>query len=70
MLDEFGADNFDIVYPPSSILAEPPVAIVDKNAEAHGTAELAKAYLDYLYSPEGQTIAAQEPLSSGQARSW
>ncbi len=58
VLDEFGADNFDIVYPPSSILAEPPVAIVDKNVEAHGTAELAKAYIDYLYSAEGQTIAA------------
>ena len=58
VLDEFGADNFDIVYPPSSILAEPPVAIVDKNAEARGTADLAKAYLDYLYSPEGQTLAA------------
>ena len=59
VLDEFGADNFDIVYPPSSILAEPPVAVVDKNAEAHGTAEVAKAYLEYLYSPEGQTIAAK-----------
>jgi sulfate transport system substrate-binding protein len=58
VLDEFGADNFDIVYPPSSILAEPPVAIIDKNVEAHGTAEVAKAYLDYLYSAEGQTIAA------------
>ncbi|MEQ1771217.1 MAG: sulfate ABC transporter substrate-binding protein [Devosia sp.] len=58
VLAEFGADNFDIVYPPSSILAEPPVAIVDKNVEAHGTADLAKAYLEYLYSPEGQTIAA------------
>ena len=58
VLDEFGADNFDIVYPPSSILAEPPVAIVDKNVEAHGTADLAKAYLEYLYSAEGQTIAA------------
>jgi ABC-type sulfate transport system substrate-binding protein len=42
VLAEFGADNFDIVYPPSSILAEPPVAIVDKNVEAHGTADLAK----------------------------
>src|SRR6187399_732564 len=50
--DEFGADNFDIVYPPSSILAEPPVAIVDKNVEAHGTADLAKAYLQYLYTAE------------------
>ena len=59
VLDEFGADNFDIVTPPSSILAEPPVAIVDKNVEAHGTAEVAKAYLDYLYSPEGQTLAAK-----------
>ena len=59
VLDEFGADNFDIVYPPSSILAEPPVAVVDKNAEAHGTTEVAKAYLEYLYSPEGQTIAAK-----------
>jgi sulfate/thiosulfate-binding protein len=56
--DEFDADNFDIVYPSSSILAEPPVAVVDKNAETHGTTELAKAYLEYLYSPEGQTLAA------------
>ena len=59
VLDEFGADNFDVVYPPLSILAEPPVAIVDTNVEAHGTADLAKAYLEYLYSAEGQTIAAK-----------
>jgi sulfate/thiosulfate-binding protein len=59
VLAEFGAENFDVVYPPSSILAEPPVAIVDKNVEAHGTADLAKAYIEYLYSPEGQTIAAK-----------
>jgi sulfate transport system substrate-binding protein len=58
VLDEFGPDNFDIVYPPSSILAEPPVAIVDRNAEAHGTTALATEYLSYLYSAEGQTIAA------------
>ena len=59
VLDEFGADNFDIVYPPTSILAEPPVAVVTNNAEAQGTADLAKAYLEYLYTPEGQTIAAK-----------
>lgn len=59
VLDEFGADNFDIVFPPTSILAEPPVAVVDKNAEANGTTELATAYLNYLYSAEGQTIAAR-----------
>jgi len=59
VLDEFGADNFDIVIPPQSILAEPPVAIVDTNVDKHGTRELATAYLEYLYSPEGQTIAAR-----------
>lgn len=59
VLDEFGADYFDVVYPPTSILAEPPVAIVDRNVEADGTADLAKAYIAYLYSPEGQTIAAR-----------
>lgn len=56
---EFGADKFDIVIPPFSILAEPPVALVDKNIEKHGTAKVAKAYLEYLYSPEGQEIAAK-----------
>jgi sulfate/thiosulfate-binding protein len=59
VLEEFGADNFDVVYPPGSILAEPPVAIVDKNAEAHGATDVARAYLEYLYSPEGQTLAAK-----------
>jgi sulfate/thiosulfate-binding protein len=58
-LKEFGADNFEIVTPPLSILAEPPVAVVDKNAKRHGTTEVAKAYLDYLYSDEGQEIAAK-----------
>jgi len=48
-----------IVVPSISILAEPPVAVVDANAAKHGTTEVAKAYLSYLYSPEGQTIAAQ-----------
>jgi sulfate/thiosulfate transport system substrate-binding protein len=58
-LKEFGDDKFDIVTPPLSILAEPPVAVVDKNAKRHGTTEVAKAYLDYLYSDEGQEIAAK-----------
>ncbi|TGV62351.1 sulfate ABC transporter substrate-binding protein, partial [Mesorhizobium sp. M00.F.Ca.ET.149.01.1.1] len=42
-LDEFGADNLDIVYPPTSILAEPPVAVVDANVDAKGTRKVAKA---------------------------
>jgi sulfate transport system substrate-binding protein len=58
-LKEFGDDKFDIVTPPLSILAEPPVAVVDKNAKHHGTTEVAKAYLEYLYSDEGQEIAAK-----------
>jgi len=56
---EFGADKFEIVTPPLSILAEPPVAVVDKVAKRHGTTEVAKAYLEYLYSDEGQEIAAK-----------
>ncbi|HEY4415895.1 MAG TPA: sulfate ABC transporter substrate-binding protein [Verrucomicrobiae bacterium] len=56
---EFGADKFDIVTPPLSILAEPTVAVVEKTAKKHGTAEVAAAYLNYLYSDEGQEIAAR-----------
>ena len=58
-LKEFGEDKFDIVTPSISVLAEPPVAIVDKTARRHGTTEVAKAYLDYLYSDEGQDIAGK-----------
>jgi len=58
-LKEFGADKFDIVYPPISILAEPPVAVVDKVVDKRGTRQVAQAYLEYLYSPEGQDIAAR-----------
>ncbi|MFF7706505.1 sulfate ABC transporter substrate-binding protein [Pseudomonas sp. NPDC007930] len=54
-----GKDQFDIVVPKSSILAEPPVAVVEKTAEANGNGEIAKAYLEHLYSKEGQTIAAE-----------
>jgi sulfate transport system substrate-binding protein len=58
-LKEFGADKFEIVTPSISILAEPPVSVVDKNVKRHGTTEVAKAYLDYLYSDEGQDIAGK-----------
>jgi sulfate transport system substrate-binding protein len=58
-LKEQGKDKFEIVTPPLSILAEPPVSLVDKNADKHGTRALAQAYLEYLYSPEGQEIAAK-----------
>ena len=58
-LEEFGAEGFDVVYPPTSILAEPPVAVVDANVDAKGTRKLAEAYLNYLYSEEGQRLAAK-----------
>ena len=58
-LEELGPDAFDIVTPSLSILAEPPVALVDGNVDRKGTRELAEAYLDYLYSDIGQAIAAK-----------
>jgi sulfate transport system substrate-binding protein len=58
-LNELGKDKLELVVPSVSILAEPPVAVVDKVAAHHGTAAVAKAYLDFLYSPEGQEIAAR-----------
>ncbi len=58
-LKELGADKYQIVVPSLSILAEPPVTVVDKNADKHGTRKVAEAYLDYLYSAEGQEIAAK-----------
>jgi sulfate/thiosulfate-binding protein len=58
-LKEFGPDKFDIVYPTVSILAEPPVAVVDKVADRRGTRSVAEEYLKYLYTPEGQEIAAK-----------
>ncbi len=59
VLDEFGADKFEIVYPPSSVLAEPPVAVVDKNVDKHGTRAAAEAYLNFLYTKPAQEIEAQ-----------
>ncbi|MCX7098298.1 MAG: sulfate ABC transporter substrate-binding protein [Methylococcales bacterium] len=55
-LREFGADKFEIVTPSLSILAEPPVAVVEDVARKHGTVEVATAYLQYLYSKEGQDL--------------
>ncbi|MGN5139118.1 sulfate ABC transporter substrate-binding protein [Aeromonas sp. 164P] len=60
VLGQAGAsDKFELVVPSVSILAEPPVAVVDKVAKKHGTETVAKAYLDYLYSDEGQHIVAK-----------
>lgn len=58
-LKEFGEEKFDVVYPSVSILAEPSVAVVDKNVDKHGTRAIAEEYLNHLYSVEGQEIAAQ-----------
>jgi sulfate/thiosulfate transport system substrate-binding protein len=58
-VNQFGQGKFEIVYPSSSILAEPPVALVDKVVDRHGTRAVAQAYLEYLYSEEGQDIAAK-----------
>jgi sulfate transport system substrate-binding protein len=55
---QFGG-NYDVVYPPASILAEPPVALVDRNVDKHGTRAVAEAYLQYLYSKRAQEIAAK-----------
>lgn len=56
---EFGADAFEIVYPSVSILAEPPVAVVDSVVDKRGTRELAQAYLEFLFTPPAQDIAAR-----------
>lgn len=57
--EEFGKGKFEIVAPSLSILAEPPVSVVDKNAETKGTTKVAQAYLEFLYSPEAQKIIAK-----------
>jgi sulfate/thiosulfate-binding protein len=58
-VNQFGKDKFEIVYPSTSILAEPPVALVDKVVDRRGTREVALEYLKYLYTDEGQQIAAK-----------
>ncbi len=59
---EFGAGKVDAVHPSASIVAENPVAVVERTAAKKGSGALAKAYLDYLYSPEGQEIAAKHNI--------
>ncbi|GLS42208.1 sulfate transport system substrate-binding protein [Methylobacterium brachythecii] len=59
VFDEFGRDKFDVVVPPSSIYAEPPVAIVDANVDKKGTRKQAEAYLQFLYSDKAQAIFAK-----------
>jgi len=56
---ELGPTKFDIVAPSLSIVAEPPVSVVDQNVDQHGTRKVAEGYLKYLYSPQGQEIAAR-----------
>lgn len=58
-INELGADKFEIVLPSISILAEPPVTVVDGNVDAHGTRKVAEAYLNYLYTATGQRLAAK-----------
>jgi len=58
-IKELGPDKVDVVFPPFSILAEPPVAVVDKVVDRKGTRAAAQAYLEFLYSPEGQALAAK-----------
>lgn len=58
-MNELGKDQFEIIVPSVSILAEPPVSVVDKIVDKHGTRKAAEAYLDYLYSAKGQKIAAE-----------
>ncbi len=62
------SDAYQIVVPSRSILAEPPVAVVDRYTERHGTAELAKAYVDFLYTEEGQQIIARHHYRPRDAR--
>jgi sulfate/thiosulfate transport system substrate-binding protein len=59
LVEEMGKNKFEIVTPSMSILAEPSVAVVDKNVDKHGTRAAAEAYLNFLYTPEGQELAAK-----------
>jgi sulfate transport system substrate-binding protein len=70
LLNDLGSDRFEIVVPPTSIRAEPPVAVVDRNADTRGTREVATAYLEWLYTPEAQAVIARHhyrPTDPGAA---
>jgi sulfate/thiosulfate-binding protein len=70
---ELGQDRFDIVVPPASILAEPTVSVVDKVVDKRGTRKVAQAYLEFLYSPEGQELAGKHyyrPTDAGAASKY
>jgi len=69
-VEKLGADKLEIVVPSLSILAEPPVAVVDQNVDKRGTREVATAYLEFLYSTDGQALGAQNhyrPLDAAVA---
>jgi sulfate transport system substrate-binding protein len=71
-LEEFGADNYEVIYPSISIIAEPPVAVVEANADKNGVRKVAEDYLKHLYSPAGQKIVARHfyrPADPAQADS-
>ncbi len=72
-LKEFGADKFEIITPPLSILAEPPVTVVDKTVDKRGTRKVAEAYLNYLYTDEAQDIIGKNfyrPISDKVAKKY
>ena len=60
--DELGPDKFDVVVPSLTVRADNPVAVIDKVANKHGNAALAKAYLDYHFGPAGQALIAKADL--------
>lgn len=72
-INELGKDKFEIITPSLSMLAEPPVSWVDKNTEKHKTTAIAKAYLEYLYSPVGQDLVGKHyyrPRSAAAAKKY
>lgn len=72
-INELGKDKFEIIVPSVSILAEPPVTVLDKNADKHGTRDIAEAYLEFLYTPQGQELAGKHyyrPTDSEVAKKY